>query len=188
MTTRAEQLARQFEMANDELIALIERLDERQWRFVCAEGWTVAQAACHIADDHAVLAGFVRLIAGGGPLPDFDAEAVHQLNAEQSARNADCTTEHVLQLLRSNGAGAAAMIRGFEDTHLDAAVSVPASHAFRVMDNLPERLTASLAIEAGLIGHFKEHGWSILSAAYPALAAGRDSYEAESSRSSPIPA
>ena len=188
MTNRSEELAREFEKANDELIALVERLDERQWQAVCAEGWTVAQAACHIADDHAVLAGFVRLIAEGEPFPDFDAEAVHQINADQVARNADCTTEYVMQLLRSSGAGAAAMIRGFTDAQLDSAVSLPAPHAFRVMDNLPERLMASHAIEGGLIGHFREHGWSILSAAYPALSADIECHDAERVQSSPKPA
>ena len=169
MSMRAQDLARQFEDANNELIALVERLDEEQWRARCVEGWTIGQAACHLADDVAVLADFVQTIADGQPLPDFGPEAVHQINAEQAARNAGCTKEHVLGLLRSNGANAASMIRGFTDSHLDSAVSVPESHAFRVMDNLPERLTAVRAIEAGLIGHFREHGPSILSAAYPAL-------------------
>jgi hypothetical protein len=170
MNTRTEELAQRFDKANNEFIGLIERLDERQWQARCAaEGWTVAQAACHLAEDHAVLADFVKLPADGKPLPDFTLEAVHQMNAEQAARNATCTKQQVIQLLRENGAAAAAMVRELTDAQLDNAISVPASHPFRVLDNLPERLTPVMGIEAGLIGHISEHGSSILVAAFPAL-------------------
>ncbi|HEV8575427.1 MAG TPA: maleylpyruvate isomerase N-terminal domain-containing protein [Dehalococcoidia bacterium] len=172
MTNRSEEFAARFEEANNEFIALIERLDETQWRSRCsAEGWTVAQAACHLAEDHPVLADFAQLAADGKPLPDFTVEAVDQMNAEQAGRNANATKEQVIHLLRTNGAAAAAVVRGLTDAQLDNAISVPASHPFRVLENLPERLTSPIAIEAGLIGHFREHGASILEAAFPALTA-----------------
>jgi hypothetical protein len=134
----------------------------------------VGQAACHLAEDHAVLAGFIGLVAGGQPLPYFEAADVHKINADQVARNADCTTEHVVELLRTNGASAAAMVRGFTDEHLAAAASLPEPHAFRVMDGLPESLTVEHAIQTGLIGHLHEHGARILSAVYPSLTAGHE--------------
>jgi uncharacterized damage-inducible protein DinB len=93
METRAEDLARQFETANNELITVVERLSEDQWNARCpGQDWTVAQAACHLAEDHAVLTGFIGLVAGGQPLPYFEADDVHQINNEQVARNAECTT------------------------------------------------------------------------------------------------
>lgn len=174
MTTRSEEFAVRFEKADSEFIALIERLEEDQWRARCsAEGWTVAQAAAHLAEDHPVLADFVQLAADGKPLPDFTVEAVHQMNAEQSARNANCTKDQVIQLLRTNSEAAAALVRGLTDEQLENAISVPASHPFRVLEGLPERLTPPIAIEAGLIGHFREHGSSIIEAAFPALTTQR---------------
>ena len=170
MTTRAENLADQFEKANDQFIALIERLNEGQWRARCsAEGWTVAETACHLAEDHRVLADFVQLVVDGKALPDFTVDGLHQMNAEQAARNANCTKDQVLQLLRTNGAAALAIVRGLTDVQLNHAIKVPASHPFRVLDNLPERLTPTIGIEAGLIGHIQEHGSSILAASFPAL-------------------
>jgi hypothetical protein len=172
METRSEELARQFETANNELITLVGQLNSEQWNARCpGQDWTVAQAACHLAEDHAVLAGFVRLVAEGQPLPYFEAADVHQINAEQVARNGDCTREQVLELLRTNGASAAAMVREFTDEHLTTAASPPETHAFRVMDGLHEHLTVEHAIRTGLIGHLHEHGPRILSAVYPSLTA-----------------
>jgi hypothetical protein len=88
---------------------------------------------------------------------------------------------YVLELLRTNGSSASAMVRGFTDKQLAAAASLPERHAFRVMDDLPESLTVEHAIQTGLIGHIHEHGPRILSAVYPSLTAGH-----ETAQSSPV--
>ncbi|HEV8573604.1 MAG TPA: maleylpyruvate isomerase N-terminal domain-containing protein, partial [Dehalococcoidia bacterium] len=142
MTTRSEQLAQEFKKANNEFIALIERLDKRQWRARCAaEGWTVAVAAYHIGEDAPLLVDFAQMVANGKPLPDFTVDAVDSMNGEQAARNANCTKQQVLELLRRNGAEAASALRGLTDAQLDNAVLLPDYHPIRVLDGLQERVS-----------------------------------------------
>jgi len=165
MTNQAERLAQDFENANGEFIALIERLDEGQWQARCqAEGWTVGVAATHIAEDHKLLADFVQMAANGRSLPDMTREALDQFNAEQAGRNTGITKERTIDLLRNNGASAAAVIRGLTNAQLDSAVIVPAYHPIRLLEGLPERVTARDLIEAVMITHVREHGSSIRAA------------------------
>lgn len=165
MTTRAERLAEDFEKANNELIALIEGTDEPQWRQRCAaEGWTVGVAAAHIAEDHKLLADFVQMAANGASLPDMNREGLNQYNAEMAARNEGITKVEAMGLLRNNGAAAAAVIRGLTNAQLDSAARVPDYHPVRVLEGLPERVTAQDLVQAVMITHVGEHGSSIQAA------------------------
>ena len=169
MTDQAERLAEDFENANNDFIALIERLEEGHWLTPCAaEGWTVGVAATHIAEDHKLLAGFVEMVANGQSLPDMTSEALNEFNAEMAGRNAGIAKEQTIDLLQTNGAAAAAVIRGLTSAQLDSATVVPAYHPIRLLEGLPERVTAQDLIEAVMIKHVGEHGASIRAAIAPA--------------------
>jgi uncharacterized damage-inducible protein DinB len=171
MATRSEQLAEQFEDANDEFIGLIERLDERQWQAGCAgEGWSVGVAANHLAWASAALADVIKNV-GSGTAAGLTMEMLKQMNAQESAQSASLTKQEVLAKLRGNGAMASETIRGLSDDDLEKFDILPEGHPVRVLDGMPEKATARLWIESVLIPHYREHGSSILAAAYPGLIA-----------------
>jgi uncharacterized damage-inducible protein DinB len=171
MTTRSEQLAEQFENANNEFIVLVERLDDKQWQVRCAaEGWSVAAAANHLAWASASLADVIKSV-GDGTQAGFTTEMLEQMNAAEAAQTASSTKQETVAKLRSNGAIAAATIRSLSDADLEKFDILPETHPVRILDGVPEKATTRDWIERVLIPHFREHGSSILAAAYPALTA-----------------
>lgn len=173
MATRSEQLAEQFKDANDQFIALIERLDDKQWQANCpAEGWTVGVAANHLAWGHAALADAIKNV-GNGTQAGLTMEMLEQMNAQEAAQSASATKEEVLARLRSNGATAADTIRSFTGAELEKFDLLPENHPVRVLDGMPEKATVRDWIELVIMPHFREHGSSTLAAAYPALAASK---------------
>lgn len=151
MGRSAEDLAARFARANEDLIATVERSDEGQWRQPCPnEQWSVGVLAHHIAEDHALLAGFVQQLAKGEPLPALTLQQVDAMNAERAAQCADCTKEETLELLRRNGAAATEMVRTLSDDQLDR------SGTF-----FGQTMSTTQLIEHVLIGHIAEHGRSI---------------------------
>jgi uncharacterized damage-inducible protein DinB len=148
MSERARTLAKQFEQANHELIATVERLSDAQWKTKTAgEGWSVGVVAHHVAGGHQGISGFVKKIAHGEPF-SVDMDALHKSNAEHAIQFAHVTKAETLALLRQNGAAAAATVRGLDDAQLD-----------RVGGSMG--MTAAQAIERILIGHVRDHHSSI---------------------------
>jgi uncharacterized protein (TIGR03083 family) len=151
MSERARTLAQQFEQANHELIATVERLSDAQWRTKTAgEGWSVGVVAHHVAGGHKQIAGLAQLVASGQPVPAMNMEMFHQANAEHARQHADCTKAETLALLRQNGAAAAATVRGLGDAELDRTGSL-----------LMGPMSAAQVIERILIGHVHEHHGSM---------------------------
>src|SRR4051812_27399169 len=111
--SQGQALATQFEQANDELIATVERCPEARWRARCEpEGWTVAATAHHVAAAHPVIAEWVHVVATGLPESPMTTAMIHEENARQAARYAACTKEETLALLRREGLAAAQLVRG----------------------------------------------------------------------------
>jgi hypothetical protein len=128
MGQRAETLAQEFEQANREMISAVEGLSESQWQVLCtAEDWPVGLVAHHVGDDHALLSSAIQAVAIGLPMPSVTPELVDQMNSRHARKYAGCTMDETLQLLRKNGAGAAAILRLLTDEQLDK----PAPHPFR---------------------------------------------------------
>ena len=151
MNTRAQELADRFERANGELIALVERCSEVQWRQQCAaERWSLGVLAHHVAEDHELLAGFVQLLADGALLPALTQAQVDEMNAERARQYAGCTKTETLHLLHRNGAAAAAQVRGLNDAQLD-----------RTGVFFGQTVSAEHLVERVLIGHILDHGRSI---------------------------
>ena len=70
MNERVEQLARAFEQANEELIAILTACGDEEWRRrTIAEDRTVEATACHIGEDHALLSDWARSISEGRDIP-----------------------------------------------------------------------------------------------------------------------
>jgi uncharacterized damage-inducible protein DinB len=155
MSDRASALADDFEQANTELARLIEGLSDAQWATrTDAEQWPVAVAARHIAAAHAFISRRARAIAASQPLPPMPPGGIDAENARDAERYANVTRAEVLDVLRSNGADAAALVRGLTDEQLDRTFTRPTG----------ETMTLAALIQNALIGHMVAHGANIRAA------------------------
>lgn len=152
-TTRAEQLAAQFEMATNEVIAAVMGCTDTQWRETCAsEGWSVAVVAHHIA---VVNRDFIRIVTrlGAGEVlsPRASMDEVHRSNAQHARAFADVGKPETLDALRENGATVAQAIRSLSDTQLDRTAGVFGGR----------ELSTAQVVEWIVIGHTRGHLASI---------------------------
>jgi uncharacterized protein (TIGR03083 family) len=155
MSDRARALADDFERANGELTQLVEGLSDANWTTRTeAERWTVAATARHIAAAHAFIALRVKAVAEQQPLPPMPPGGLDAGNAADAQQYMNVPPAEVLDLLRTNGAEAATLVRGLSDEQLDRAFSRPTG----------ETMTLASLIENGLIGHLNGHQGSIRSA------------------------
>jgi hypothetical protein len=149
MGARAEQLASKFEQSCREFESTVDRLSDAQWKTVTgSENWPVAVVAHHVAGGHAAIAGLVELVAKAKPLPHMTMDMIHEGNAKHAQEFAAVSKAETLTLLKTNGAKAAAMVRGLSDSELDRSASILAG--------MPA-MTAAQAIEGILINHTNEH-------------------------------
>jgi uncharacterized damage-inducible protein DinB len=152
MGQKSQALAEQFEQANRQMTATIERCSDAQWKTkTSGETWPVGVVAHHVAQSHEGISGLVHMIATGQQLPPMTMDMINQGNAEHAKKFANVTREETLALLKKNGAAAASAVRGLSDEQLDR--SAP------VLGGSP--MTAQQVIERILIGHVKEHHGSI---------------------------
>jgi hypothetical protein len=152
MGQRSQTLAEQFEQANRQMTATIERCSDAQWKTKTpGETWPVGVVAHHVAQALEAVAGIVRLVATGQPLPPMTMDDLHKMNAEHAKQYANVTKDETVALLRKNGAAAAGTVRGLSDEQLDRSAPVLGGPL----------MTAQQLVERGLIGHVKEHHGSI---------------------------
>ena len=157
MGSRVEELAKRFEQTNEEVIAAVQSSSDEQWRNTCSgEQWSVGVTAHHIGTSHVPVAGVVRALATGQPVPPLTAEMLDAGNAEHAQQFADCTKEETVELLRRSGREAVDMLRGLGDEQLDNGAELPILGG--------QRVSAGQFAEMVLIGHPKDHLESIRAA------------------------
>lgn len=154
---RAQDLARQFEQVNGELIALVEGCSDQDWHTICAgENWPVNVTAHHVAVAYPFIAQLVQAVAERRSANPPSREAINAQNAQHAEQFKDCTREEVLSLLQQNGASAVELVRGLSDRQLDT-ISIFATMGMASFS------TADL-VERILIGHPRTHMRSIRAA------------------------
>ena len=155
MGSKSEQLASQFEEANNGLLSLISGFSAEQWAKTCAdEGWTVGVTAHHVAESLGTLTGLIQGVAAGAPIPAITAEALDAGNAEHASRAAGVTREETAALLRGNIQTAGTVIRGLSDDQLQKTATLPMG-----------ALTAAQIVEMIMTGHTHMHIGGIKAAA-----------------------
>lgn len=153
MGTKGEQYAKQFEAKADGATALLEKLTDADWKKVTsAEKWSVGVTAHHAAGALEPIAGFVKTLGEGKPMPHLTAAMLEEMNAKHAVEFASCNKAETLALHRKGVAAASAIVRGLSDADLDRSGSVLAG--------MPAMSTQQL-IENVLIGHVQEHLSSI---------------------------
>jgi uncharacterized damage-inducible protein DinB len=154
---RAHTLVEQFEQANREVIETVEQCTEAQWQAICAsEGWSVAATAHHIAWAHEPIIAWVVSVASGNGMPPITMDEIDALNREHAEIYARCDKAAVLELLRTNGAAAAAAVRTLSDEALDESTPIELLGG--------QVLSAEQLITLILIGHPGRHLASIRAA------------------------
>ena len=153
MGARAETLAKQFETKAHEATGVLERLSEADWKkTTSAEKWSVAVVAHHMAGSHEIIAGLIKGLASGQPLPTLSMESLHDMNTKHAREHANCTKADTLALHRKTAAAAAAIVRGLDDTGLDRTGTL--------LTGMPPMSAEQVAVRV-LVGHIDEHLGSI---------------------------
>jgi uncharacterized damage-inducible protein DinB len=117
-SARAEELARQFEQLNDEVITFVEACDKGAWKAQCAEDErSIGAVAQHVADGYRAGSRWVRTIAAGQPIT-ITMDDIHTANAQAAAAIANRSQSEVADALRQSGAKAASTIRELNDEDL----------------------------------------------------------------------
>ena len=148
MSERAQALAEQFEQANNEAIAAVERCSDEQWRrHIESENRSVGVVMHHVAIAHPVIAEWVTAAARGQDV-GIERGRIDQFNAQHAREQATCTKAETLDLLRRNGEAAARVVRALDDAQLDNSATI-------IIGRPP--LTAQQVTERILIGHVRGH-------------------------------
>jgi hypothetical protein len=161
MSKRAEALAERIEQGAQALAAFAERLSDAEWQTVVPGegGRTVGVLAHHVATNLIGEADLAKQLASGQGLSDLTWAMVDQGNAQHAIEHARTTQREAAELLRRNGAIAAAGIRELSDAQLDLAApnslhghapvttqfwieNHPLAHAYRHLESIRSTLGA----------------------------------------------
>ena len=126
MTTRAEELAAQFEAVNDEVVATITGCTDAQWRQPSADdGRPVGVVAHHIAVVQGAFVGMVETLAAGNTFsPRSSMDEVHESNAQHARDHAAVAKPETFDVLRTSASAMLQRLRSLGDEQLDPAAGV----------------------------------------------------------------
>jgi hypothetical protein len=148
MSQRAEELATQFEKANDSLAEAVQQMSGPEWAATTPEeGWSVAAAAHHAAISAEPLTAFVQCAATGQPLPPITPERLNEMNAQHAKDFHNVSKEDVVSVIQKNVPPTAALLRSLNDEQLQKQAQTPFGMA----------MTTEQIIENVLIGHVQQH-------------------------------
>jgi len=153
MSARAEELATQFEQANESLVQAIQPMSDAQWAAQTPEeGWSVAVAAHHAAASAEPLTYFVQCASTGQPLPPITPERLNGINAQHATDFANVSKQDVVAAVNKNVPVTAALLRSLSDEQLQKAADTPF---------MMGGMTTEQIIQNILIGHVRGHLASI---------------------------
>lgn len=163
MSSRAQELADQFEQSVAAFIDVVEGLPDAQWRTLCPnEERSVAVLTRHVAFGISFEMDVFREIAAGRQPATITRADLADMNARDAREWDECSKEETLALLRANAEAAAAEVRQLSDERL--------GRAGKYVEDIPDPWTVDQWIERILIGHVRGHLQSIqstLTAAQP---------------------
>lgn len=152
-SSRAEELAAQFEARHTAFVDFIESLTDAQWLTpVPDEQRTVASLAHHLAWGFKVeIEPFHQMALGNTPKPWTLAE-LDAVNADLGPEFAECDRPETVDLLNQTAAETAAIVRSLTDEQLARKGTYIAEMGERSVEALIERI---------LLGHIEMHSRSI---------------------------
>jgi hypothetical protein len=158
MSSRAEQLAQQFDEVVSEFIEVVEGCPDERWGGAKGpEGWNVAATAQHVSGQFPLEMEFITAAAEGRDLPAYTWDDINEKNDARAASNDGATKQQVLQELRDLGQQARDYVAGLSDEQLDR------KYAFALASGA--EVSTQQLIEGGiLIDHVRAHTKSIQAA------------------------
>ena len=124
-SARAEALASRMEQGLETLAALAATLTDAQWRTpIPKDGRLVGVVVHHVASVLPIEIELAQALARNEPITGVTWDGIHAMNAGHARDNAAVTRQAAIDLLRENGAVAAAAIRAFSDADLAGAATV----------------------------------------------------------------
>ena len=123
MSKRTEELATRLEQGYAQLASYAEGMSAQEWAaLIPQEGRSVGVLVHHVATMYPVEVGVAQIIANGQAVAGLTWDLVADMNANHALEHAEPDRTATLELLRSNGAAAAAALRALTDAQLDTAV------------------------------------------------------------------
>ena len=124
-SARAEALASRMEQGLEALTAFAATLTDAQWRTpIPKDGRLVGVVVHHVASVLPIEIELAQALARKQPITGVTWDGIHAMNAGHARDNAAVTKQAAIDLLRENGAVAAAAIRAFSDEDLAGAATV----------------------------------------------------------------
>ena len=106
-------------------MAFAATLTDAQWRTpIPKDGRLVGVVVHHVASVLPIEIELAQALARNEPITGVTWDVIHEMNAGHASDNAAVTKQAAIDLLRENGAVAAAAIRAFSDTDLAGAAPV----------------------------------------------------------------
>ena len=125
VSARANALAERLESGLCALAALAATLTDVQWRMrMPHDRRPLGVVVHHVASVLPVEITLAQSVAAGRAVTGVTADDINLMNAAHALDHDTVTREAALDLLRRNGASAAAVIRSLSDTELDTAATV----------------------------------------------------------------
>ena len=145
MSERATLLAKELREAGDALVQAISRLDDEQWGYLPGDGvWSPGKDAEHVVSGGAYHRWLVRTALGESP----DRRA----GTRREVMTAELSREEGVADLRRSTEESAQLVGGLSDDQLGLAAAPLGDGPPRTVEQLVERQ---------MIGHYREHLWSI---------------------------
>jgi uncharacterized damage-inducible protein DinB len=127
MSGRAKKIAEKIKSFNENVIAFVENLSDKEWTKMCEwEQWTVGVTARHIGAGHLAIYNLAGMIIKGEELPQLSMDQVHEMSKTDAREHADCTKAEALEYLRKNGPKMVEFVLNLSDEDLDRKGSMPA--------------------------------------------------------------
>ena len=147
---RASRLATRLEAGALALATLAQGLTDAEWaQAIPGDGRTIGVVVHHVASVYPIEVELAQRIASGMAISGVTMTDIHTMNAAHAVEFSGVTRLDAISLLRTTSAQAAAAIRAFSDSDLDAAA--PAS----LYDDAP--VTAQFVLEDHAVRHSYHH-------------------------------
>jgi len=141
MTGRAEALALRLEHAAADLIAVLETVDDRAWRFTsAADVWSISKDAEHVVEAAGYHQWIVRRTIG-------DRVPARKPTLERMRMTSELSPMEIVALIRERTDDSLRLIRGLTEAQLDLPTNPPRARGQRLAET----------IELVLIGHHDGH-------------------------------
>lgn len=129
--------ATELERVNEEVVTFVRSCSDDQWRTnVPGENWPVGVVMHHVAAGHQLVGGWIESARNGEDIA-ITGEEIDSANARHADEQVGVTASETVELLGSNGAALAALIRSLDEDEMERKVRfAPAGGALRSTEQL----------------------------------------------------